>query len=71
MMCKKCDEIDERITGYRRIAGRILDDSALLIIALMITQCETKKHELHAEDSTRSLSYLAWRGLFAGKSAEA
>jgi hypothetical protein len=51
MMCKKCDQIDEKIAGYRTIAERILDDSALLIIALMIKQCETQKHELHAEDT--------------------
>jgi hypothetical protein len=46
-MCRKCAELDERITRYRKVAGLMLDQLALSSIKLLIERCEAQKLKLH------------------------
>ena len=48
-MCEKCEELEKRIARYREVADRIMDQTALSSITLLIEQCEMQKHELHSE----------------------
>lgn len=48
-MCRKCDDIDQRIARYRRIASRISDQLAQDGIAALIEKLIAEKAALHSE----------------------
>jgi hypothetical protein len=48
-MCWRCDEIDEKIEHYRRLAGQITDERTLKGIDLLTEKLEAAKKEFHPE----------------------
>jgi hypothetical protein len=51
-MCSRCDEIDRKIERLRNLAGRITDQQTLDGIAVLIAELETRKGELHTQESS-------------------
>ena len=48
-MCDKCVEIDEKITHYKELAERILDQTVLERIDVLIAALVAIKEQLHPE----------------------
>ena len=48
-MCRKCDDIDQRIARYRRIASQISDKLAQEGIAGLIEKLTAEKAALHSD----------------------
>ena len=48
-MCRKCDDIDQRIARYRRISSQISDQLAQDGIAGLIEKLKAEKAALHSE----------------------
>jgi hypothetical protein len=46
-MCDKCDQIDERMTRYRRIAASIHDELTIERILELVKELEDRKAALH------------------------
>ena len=49
-MCSKCEEFDEKIAHYRRMAGYITDELTLMGIKDLITKAADEKTALHPEE---------------------
>jgi hypothetical protein len=48
-MCDRCDELDEKIENYRKLASWVSDELALEGISTLIRQFEAEKRILHPE----------------------
>lgn len=48
-MCEKCDELDNKIAHYRRLAGQITDKQTLDGIAGLIAEMATSRAAIHCE----------------------
>ena len=50
-MCRKCEELEEKVERYRRIRDRVLDDLVAAGITRLIEEAEAEKATLHARQS--------------------
>ena len=49
-MCKRCDEIDVKITRYRRLANGVTDVQMLERLTTLVIELDAEKIALHSND---------------------
>ena len=49
-MCKRCDEIDVKITRYRRLANGVTDVQMLERLTALVIELDAEKLALHSND---------------------
>jgi hypothetical protein len=48
-MCEKCEELDKKISHYRKLASSLTDEPTLLGIKKLIEKAEARKRALHPD----------------------
>jgi hypothetical protein len=48
-MCEQCEELDKKISHYRKLAGSLTDEPTLRGIKMLIERMEARKKTLHPD----------------------
>jgi hypothetical protein len=48
-MCEQCEELDKKISHYRKLASSLTDEPTLLGIKKLIEKAEVRKRALHPD----------------------
>jgi hypothetical protein len=48
-MCEQCEELDKKISHYRKLASSLTDEPTLLGMKKLIEEAEARKRALHPD----------------------